>query len=219
MPNWCSNEVTIRGPKEILDKLEEMANKQELLGFIQPEPDYSVTPVPKACPEVAAMFAKTPEEREKALKNEPTIRDDSWWDWRILNWGTKWEPVIDCDRLHDPEILRLVFSSAWSPPVESYQAIMDKYEGVSVQALYFEPGCQFAGLFDAGVNTCINTSETPIEFYENSHIGRLLDEAFGMVDHIKYIEEMEREWEEKQKEKEHDPKKIDYKEYKEVTNA
>ena len=51
--------------------------------------------------------------------------DQAWWDWRLQNWGTKWEIVSDESYLdiQDNEhgkAIRASFSTAWSPPTDLY---------------------------------------------------------------------------------------------------
>ena len=84
MPNDCSNNFTVS--KVNADQWQKLADsfqvrgegyQQDFLKTFFPEPDYSVTPVARTFPEIKADRAKTEEEKERLLKNEPTIRDDS----------------------------------------------------------------------------------------------------------------------------------------------
>ena len=63
----------------------------ELLSTFCPEPDYNVTPVSLTSPDVRIKSAQSPEELIAALVNAPTVRDDSYIDWRLQNWGTRFE--------------------------------------------------------------------------------------------------------------------------------
>ena len=84
MPNDCTNSFTITNITT--DQWSEIAAtfqvrsdgyQQDFLKTFYPEPDYSVTPVAETYPEISAQYAKTEEEREQILRNEPTIREDS----------------------------------------------------------------------------------------------------------------------------------------------
>lgn len=57
-------------------------------------------------------------EARQAKANLETFGFKDWYDWRIANWGTKWnvEKNVDIDNLSDNNIT-LWFSTAWSPPV------------------------------------------------------------------------------------------------------
>lgn len=89
MPNWCNCNISISGPtskiKDLWEKFTQESggeNTVGLLSLMRPEPDYSVTPVRRAFPDISS-------------DPEPSIRNDSWWDWRVINWGTKWDVGYD----------------------------------------------------------------------------------------------------------------------------
>lgn len=157
MANHCSNYLSFEGLsvdqwKEVVDAC--VAGEQKVGGFLTtlyPEPDYTVTPVPHKFPETHAAFhAKTEEEKQEILMNEPTIRENSWWDWRNLNWGTRWidyeghaldfptEPSTDFD---------IPFDSAWSPLNEHCMEVLSKkFPGVLLTLHYDECGEDFCGV-------------------------------------------------------------------------
>ena len=156
MANDCSNTLSFEGLspaqwEELLDAC--VTGEKKIGGFLTtlyPEPDYSVTPVPKLFPEIAASYAKTEEEKQKILENEPTIREDSWWDWRNMNWGTKW---IDysCYELQFPNEpdteFDIPFVSAWSPLNENCMEVLSKkFPGVLLTSTYSEDGNDFFGV-------------------------------------------------------------------------
>ena len=102
MPNYCSNSLQISNltaeQKNLISK--SFIKKQEtpypeweskFLATFCPEPDYSIVPVAKCFPENDVNFSKTLEEAITALVNKPEIYKDSWYEWRLQNWGTKWE--------------------------------------------------------------------------------------------------------------------------------
>ena len=83
MANHCSNTLSFEGLtpaqwQELRDAC--VAGEKEVGGFLTtlyPEPDYTVTPVPRKYPQTHARFAKTEEERQEILKNDPTVRENS----------------------------------------------------------------------------------------------------------------------------------------------
>ena len=70
--------------------------------------------------------------------------DDRWYDWRVQNWGTKWD-CYDLSIDEDEQELNLEFNTAWSPPEEICRALKDKFEDADIQWFYDEPGMEFAG--------------------------------------------------------------------------
>jgi hypothetical protein len=148
MPNWCDNNLYLtHEDPEMIKKAKEAWDSGKFLATFVPEPDYTVTPVPQTFPNIMADFAKTEEEKIKALANEPTIREDAWWDWRIQNWGTKWDIGHSDDRDNKAQggdnDMFVFFDSAWSPPTEAYAKLEEL--GFSIRAYYHEGGCAFCG--------------------------------------------------------------------------
>lgn len=157
MPNWCDNNLTIaHDDPKMIKKLVKAWKADKFFGTIYPEPDYKTTPVAETYPHITAQFAKTEEDKAKALANEPTIRENSWWDWRVQNWGTKWE--IATNDYQDPQVssdgksMFVYFDSAWSPPIGIYEKLVE--QGYGVEAYYFESGCAFCGSFSSDGDQC-----------------------------------------------------------------
>jgi hypothetical protein len=157
MPNWCDNNLYIsHEDPEMVKKAVEAWESGNFLATLVPEPDYTVTPVAETFPNITAQYAKTEEEKEKALLNEPTIREDAWWDWRIQNWGTKWDVGYADDRSNHAQVndntMFVYFDSAWSPPTGAYEKMLEL--GYSIRAYYFEGGCSFCGSWIDGSDDC-----------------------------------------------------------------
>lgn len=94
MPNWCNNTLTLNGGSDdsILDVLKDYLNGAGHLSFEK------IRPIPS---ELKSMRAPAPESMDEATRKE-LIRNygaDNWWDWCVMNWGTKW----DCDVPRKPE--------------------------------------------------------------------------------------------------------------------
>jgi hypothetical protein len=118
-----------------------------------------------------------------------------WYEFATNEWGTKWDVGADGNPAQDiPGGLMLGFESAWAPPVNAYEKLMD--QGFRIRAMYYEGGMAFAGIFDengddyyeyAGMNSEEIAATLPVE----------LDEAFC-------ISEQVAEWEEENKEEENE---------------
>ena len=151
MPNWCSNSLSIKGNKSqlksFLKKSEKIVDGEKVyftFSGTYPEPDYETTPVKQTYPEISAKYAKTEKQKEEILKNEPTIREDSWWDWRVQNWGTKWEPSYsDVHTIKDG--VEILFDTAWAPPSGWLQKVHKDYPDLKFKLEFTEPGMCFEG--------------------------------------------------------------------------
>lgn len=91
MPNWCENDMTIRGNEEVLDNIinsiVEYENKKSdsgLLGFLNPIGEWD-------------------------------------WDKAVKEWGTKWEVNEVFVERENENTLHLSFWSAWEPPINAYK--------------------------------------------------------------------------------------------------
>ena len=73
-------------------------------------------------------------------------QDDRWYNWRVHNWGTKWDCYsLEIDDTDMPHGFEVQFETAWSPPEEVCNAIRDQYDDLSISWFYDEPGCELAG--------------------------------------------------------------------------
>jgi hypothetical protein len=135
--------MTHKDPK-MVDKAIEGWKNNKFFGTLVPEPDYTKVKVKHTFPTNLA----TGESKPKFV--EP---DQAWWDWRLQNWGTKWEIVCDESYIYIQEneqgkSIRASFSSAWSPPTDWYANLME--QGYEIKAHYYEGGCAFCGTWEDG---------------------------------------------------------------------
>lgn len=160
MPNWCNNYATLTGPKEQID---------ELIVEIKKSDDRD-----------------TPYEILNKLRPRPADQEENWYDWNVNHWGTKWDISLAGYEIVNETTVTLSFDSAWSPPLELYEYLVE--QGWEVDAYYDEPGMAYCGRFWEGVDMqyeYANMSAAEAEEYIPSEI----DEMFNIV-------EYRREWEE-----------------------
>ena len=133
MPNNCFNKVSIYG-KEASKIASELKSEETAFDFskVLPEPDYDKI-------EVKPTFPKEDEKDD--------FRMPKWWDWRIQNWGTKWNSYDDHVEIVDDETVEYTFNTAWSPPEPVIEKLREKYPDVSITAFYDEPGMEIAGYY------------------------------------------------------------------------
>lgn len=166
MPNWCSNtmEISHKDPA-MLQKACDAWNEGKFLSTMVPEPDYTTTEVKKTFGEGVA----NPE--------------SAWWDWRVQNWGTKWDIGYHSDYDNKAVIengsFLVFFDSAWSPPVEAYRYLEDL--GFEITATYYEGGCAFVGSYANGGDECYSIPNTYEEI--KAEIPDWLDNEYGISEH------------------------------------
>ena len=183
MPNWCSNNISITGPKDKIQALWDQAQKPEeegggLLTGMRPMPEFK-EPVPD--PFTGQVEAGMPD----------------WWNWRVSNWGTKWEVSNEgleyTDNGDGTATISGWFESAWAPPVEAFAYYCNEQPDITATLSYYEPGMCFVGKW---------TSETGDECYEyGGHgsktvrdvIGAELDDEWNISEELAQYEEEENE--------------------------
>ena len=194
MPNWCDNQITITGPNSVIDKIEKIVKADDthentgLLNFFKPMPK---------------ELEGTTSPSSSAKKPQPMVEGfDNWYDWRVENWGTKWElcEFYGVDRQHlndslDESTISFAFSSAWAPPINAYEQFLRDNENCSLKAYYYEGGCDFMGEWDNGHDDCYTPSDykSTDDFWQDG-IGSTLDDIFNITESMaEYEAEQEAE--------------------------
>ena len=142
MPNWCQNTLKITGDKKELIKFKKKAksyNTKLSLAKLYPEPDYSKVRVKPTFPSII----NDPSTHKKKYVN----KKQAWWDWRIQNWGTKWD--IEAELTDNGTGLCYDFDSAWSPPVSWIKKVSKDYPKLQFRLKYREEGIGFKGVSKA----------------------------------------------------------------------
>ncbi len=117
-----------------------------------------------------------PEPRDDA--GEPT---SGWYDWRLDNWGTKWDIYdANCTRM-DANTLVLSFLSAWSPPIPVFDKLVDM--GFEVNARYLDEGWMYIGEYDNSEDWMTDNVEGVVDTRPE------LDDEFGISQYLKENEE------------------------------
>ncbi len=130
MPNHCFNKIEIYG-KEASKVASKIESEETPFDFtkIFPEPDYDKIAVKPTFGTV----------EESCMPK--------WWDWRVQNWGTKWNSY-DCEVIEiDDEQIEYRFSTAWSPPEGVIKKLREQYPDIEITAFYDEPGMEIAGYY------------------------------------------------------------------------
>jgi hypothetical protein len=191
MPNWCDNSIKIKGPKDKIKKIWDEAQKEDkgLLSAIYPMPN---------------ELEGTTSPSSSAKKPQPMIEGfDNWYDWRVQNWGTKWDITLSdgdhglkfIDHKDGEAEINGWFMSAWAPPTGVMDKLLDDHNDIDVSMYYYEGGCDFAGHYDNGSDTEVVPSEEGksddwLEASRDTVVGQL-DELFGIGETLANYEDEE----------------------------
>ena len=172
MPNHCHNRVTFYSDDTTaILKLHNIFKKglatddntepnDSVFGSFIPEPDWTKVPFTENTQKEYSFSKPRGEigECPKLIINEekPFLSghrfpstgelDDRWYNWRVQNWGTKWDAyTMEIDDTDMPHGFEVNFETAWSPPEEVCNAIREQYDDLSISWFYDEPGCEIAG--------------------------------------------------------------------------
>lgn len=126
MPNWCTNDVDIVGdPETIKQVVDVVKNKDNGSGIFQMN---DFVPMPQELEETTAP------------QDEP-----NWYNWRISNWGTKWELDEETQMEIEEKSIGLGYNTAWSPNCDFWTTFSRKYPTLKIYHRYYEEGMSFIG--------------------------------------------------------------------------
>ena len=188
MPNWCNNTVEVyhKDPAK-LQAFVDAVNEGKMCDFI--------LPVPEDLKIVAGSVGDPVEQAElerKTAENHEKYGAGNWYDFCVSRWGTKWD-VEPYDKVEfDAGGVSFGFDSAWAPPCGIYDAMVE--QGFEVRAMYYEPGMNFAGVWDNGSDDYYEIPSTSEACREE--LPAELDEAFGISENMQMWEEENQEEEE-----------------------
>src|SRR6056300_141155 len=185
MPNWCDNTISISGPAEKLSPIFTKLKEDDSSGLCS-----VLHPMPKN------TFTGNLGEKERKKCAEENI--PNWYDWCTANWGTKWDTTDGEWNYEDAgdgqAILSGHFQTAWGPPVGVYTHCQEAHPDLHIEAMYYEPGCAFAGMWntiDGEDHYSLEGSKKDIE----DQLPEELNECFGITECMEEDEEEElTEW-------------------------
>lgn len=143
MPNYCSNNLTVRGDAATLQKLDAEYLSPFSFGKVIPMPD-----------ELSKTDAPVRDEELAASMTEKYGAPD-WYAWAVANWGTKWDIVDNSGFGYNEKTvsgeneISISFDTAWSPPIPVVRELSWLFPSLEFSLKYFEPGVGFAGDFTA----------------------------------------------------------------------
>ena len=154
MPNWCSNVVVFGHPepKQIARLIKAATKDDQTAGVLQ---EFVPCPAELLNDELTTHYADEAKQATVEAKKAAALEKygfASWYDWCVTHWGTKWDLTsTNCNQLAD-DTVELSFDTAWGPPLEAFKAMEE--QGWHIYAMYYEPGCVFAGIYTDGYDNC-----------------------------------------------------------------
>ena len=153
MPNWCSNYLTIVGSKEEIEKVRDYVSRKE-----------TTEQGPVFYPFSFESILPTPPD---ALDGRDPFKKDGWYNWRVDNWGTKWE--LNALEIHtdyyavsednDTWCVTYGFNTAWGPSTGITELVAKAFPTVWIHHSYDEPGMDFSGYQVYLDGECIDDTE------------------------------------------------------------
>ena len=142
MANYCNNTLKVVGTKKDIDNF--LMENTSVSSSYYPNKDgkYEL--------DVELDFEKVIPTPKK--ENGEDI--DNWYEWRLENWGTKWNvsstfsfSVKRLSKEEDKVELFTAFETPWSPPHGIFNKLVDKYKDTTLELTmeYYEGGVGFAG--------------------------------------------------------------------------
>lgn len=139
MPNWCSNKLTVSAGDGAFDRKRFWASCRTGPGEDATTAERVVASLAGGDKNVFSFAALLP---------EPQYATDSeWYDWRVRNWGTKWDlsPEGGFIEQDDEEGAVVIFDTAWAPPNRWFEALATRHPEWEMSLVYAEQGDCFAG--------------------------------------------------------------------------
>ena len=146
MPNHCYNKVTIsvgdadgQNLKVLVDSLKSEENQTDF--------DFNaILPMP---PELDNVSWSEAEEMNDIIRAryKKEHGSDNWYDWRVNNWGTKWNSYSCFLEEQDDDYVVYTFDTAWGPPTGVIEALREQCPDFSISAFFDEPGMEEAGYY------------------------------------------------------------------------
>jgi len=127
----------------------------------------------------------------KKARNLAKYGYKDWYDFCVGEWGTKWDVGEQgASDIHPGgRMLHTVFDSAWSPPINAYEKLVEL--GFGVEAQYYEGGMAFAGTWTNGSDEYVDLGGMSADDIEQNYAD--LDECFGISESMREFAEPEEE--------------------------
>lgn len=167
MPNHVENILKIKGNIYFLERLINEADDGKEKFSIR-----KLVPIPEEVAKIASPttiisnkeYLKELKEKNERIKKNPDFDTglplterkskelikkfgvNNWYDWALLNWGTKWGSYDSDIIKKGKSYIKYIFNSAWSPPIQAIDKISHMFPDLIFTLKYVEEGNGFKGI-------------------------------------------------------------------------
>lgn len=135
MPNYCHNTLSFHGDDKTISELRSrIITSKNLLTFER------ILPTPNEIVDGSNSM-------EELNRLEEKYGYNNWYDWRIHNWGTKWDATNSEIILEDQNNLKICFDTAWSPPMTWLFYVIKLYPKLDVTIKFIDPLGGLIGIY------------------------------------------------------------------------
>ena len=120
MPNYCSNTITIKGSKQMMDRFKKLSLNVKIESVLR-------------------VFSFNPTVPFPDESNVDTIT------WRNKNWGTKWDACEPKIIMNTDIKVVIQCETAWGPPIEWAKNVVTPFNNLKIAIAYCEAGVNFYG--------------------------------------------------------------------------
>ena len=165
MPNWCENVVTVNA-----DTKGQIVKFMDYTKSLDGASQFSfnkMIPLPSELQGIRSpVQICTPDEYHEWIKEHQHTYSNggrpitqamserfnkqygtnNWYDWQTTHWGTKWD--VDANEIQsemDETTVKYTFDTAWGPPIEIYEHLVETFPNHDISWYYHEPNMAMAG--------------------------------------------------------------------------
>jgi hypothetical protein len=154
MPNWCNNSLIVTGDQATIDDFKSKTVVVKENGYEEFTMDI-LYPCPPELLEMTSpvMWRGEKDDVEGKAAHEKYVAEleekyghSDWYNWRVENWGTKWDAAEASIMEEDGQFV-VHYNTAWAPNSMWVHYVSTLYPTLEFRLTYEEPGVGFCGCY------------------------------------------------------------------------
>lgn len=211
MPNWCSNSLYVSGDSDKVKEFKDWVITETTHTEIVRDEKYNAVlgengepltkevmlekftfeklfPTPlELLADVDPIPHKEGEDDEAYKARLEQLQEKyghtGWYNWRVSNWGTKWD-ACESEWDLDDEELTIHFQTAWAPPIGWLENVSAQFPELVFKMTFQEEGMGFCGRAD-GVDGIVEWQDGDVILQDEEGLEVMWDSE---LDRYKYVE-------------------------------